>query len=165
MLEASDLIKRTQIALEAKDGDGLREIYHECSEESAVNQNPDVIKIALITYCFSKLLSKVHYREKIEKLIEHSIQPLNQGKLDDVLAIINEFDKKNTFFEGSLVDKARVKIASKLYSAGLSISQASELLNANLSDVLDYVGVTKVHNEITTMTATERLKIARRLFK
>lgn len=165
MDEIEEFVSRTSTALKSREINDLREISHLCSEEATVKQDAKTIKIALITYCFNKLLSKVHYRDKVDKLVDQSIEKLGQGDLDGVLNAVEEFDRKYSFFEGSLIEKARVKIASRLYSSGLSISQAAELLNVGVSDLLDYVGVTKVHNEVKTMTAVERLKIARNLFK
>ncbi|MFH1126244.1 MAG: hypothetical protein V1703_03895, partial [Candidatus Altiarchaeota archaeon] len=113
----------------------------------------------------NKLFSKVHYRDKVDKVADQAIEYLQQEDFEGVLKAIDDFDKKHSFFEGSLTEKGRVKIASRLYSSGLSIAQAAELLNVSVSNLLDYVGVTKVQEESRTMTATERLKIARSLFK
>jgi len=165
MTAIKDMISETLASLKKRDADALREISHRYSEEATVTQDQKTIKIALIAYCFNKILSKVHYRDRIETLMEQSSSQLAGQDLEAVINTINDFDRKHSFFEGDLVEKAKVKVASRLYSSGLSISQSAELLNISVSDLLEYVGVTKVHNESKTMTATERLKLARQLFK
>ncbi|MDD5111602.1 MAG: hypothetical protein PHG85_03590 [Candidatus Altiarchaeota archaeon] len=152
-------------ALKKRDINELREISHQCSEEAALGQDERKIQAAIVTYCFNKLLSKVHYRDKVDELTNASIEAATRGDFPKVLALIEEFDRKYSFFEGSLVQKAKVKVASRLYSSGLSIARSAELLGASVSDVLDYVGVTRVHSDVQSMTVAERLKIARSVFK
>jgi len=165
MVELKDMVLKAWSALKNRNADQLREISGLCSDSAAVSQDEKILKLSLITYCFNKLLSKVHYRDKVEKLLDKSIERLNYGDFDGVLALIEEFDRKYSFFEGSLIEKARVKIASRMYSSGLSMSQSADLLKISVSNLLEYVGVTRVHNEMTTMGAMDRLKIARTIFK
>jgi hypothetical protein len=165
MTPDEEMTSKTMDAFKKRDINAFRDIYHEATEDAAISQDPVLIKIAVIGYCFNKLFSKVHYREKIERLAEDCQQKLANGNLDGILKEIEEFDRKHSFFEGNLVEKARVKIASRLYSTGLSISQSAELLNVRLSELLDYVGVTRVHNEVQTKSVMERLKTAREIFK
>ncbi|MBM3309426.1 MAG: hypothetical protein FJY77_04150 [Candidatus Altiarchaeales archaeon] len=165
MSDLKELVLKTWSALKNRDADVLREVSGLCSDEAAVSQDEKTIELALITYCFNKLLSKVHYRDKVDKLVDKAIERLNYGDFEGVLKAIDEFDQKYSFFEGSLIEKARVKIASRLYSSGLSMSQSADLLKVRVSNLLEYVGVTKVHNEITTISAMERLKIARAIFR
>ena len=121
--------------------------------------------MSIISYSFNKLLSKIHYRDKLEKLIKNSLPKLNNGDFEGVISEIDQFDQQNSFFEGSLIEKAKVKIASRLYSSGLSLSQSAELVEVRVSELLDYVGVTKIHDETKTISAMERLKIAREVFR
>ena len=44
--------------------------------------------------------------------------------------------------------KARIKQASRAYSMGLSLGEAASLTGANKTQLLRYIGSTKIHDQI-----------------
>jgi hypothetical protein len=63
------------------------------------------------------------------------------------------------------MDKARVKKAAKLYEQGFSLKRASEITKAEPTQVLDYVGGSKIHEFKGGGRNAQRLKAAREVFK
>jgi len=143
----------------------LRELAGYFSDESAIHQEQDTIKMAMITYCLHKIFIKLHMREKIEPLVQEAIRNISRGEFDRVLADIDEFDRKNGMFEGGLVGKAKIKISSRMQSRGISVTQSASLTGAAVSDILDYVGETRGYQHKEGKTVIERLNIARDIFK
>jgi len=163
-MELNDLVNKTRAALESRDAMMLRELSREFTDEAIVSQDENVIKLAMITYAFNKILSKVHFKAN-DELVEKALKKLRENDFSSILSYIDEFDKKFGFFEGTLVGKAKIKIGSRLYSRGISLSRSANLVNAKISDILDYVGNTKIHEKAVGSSLKERLETARRLFK
>jgi hypothetical protein len=143
----------------------LRELAGHYSDEAALAQEGDHIKMAMITYCLHKIFIKMHMKDKTQPIVESTMKYLSEGDLDRVLQELDEFDGKNGLFEGGLVGKARIKIASRLHSRGISVTQSASLTGAAVSDILDYVGETRGYGHKEGKTVEERLNVARDLFK
>jgi hypothetical protein len=143
----------------------MRELAGFYSDEAALSQDEGIIKMAMITYCLHKIFIKMHMREKTEPVVESALKHLSSGELDALLSDIGEFDGKNGLFEGGLVGKARIKIASRMHSRGISLTQSASLTGASVSDLLDYVGETKGYEHREGKSVEERLNTARDLFR
>jgi hypothetical protein len=152
-------------ALSKEDAVKMRELAGFFSDESALHQDDETIKLAMLTYCFHKIFIKMHMREKTEDLVEAAMKRLAGGDLDGILKDIGDFDAQHGLFEGGLVGKARIKIASRLHSRGISVTQSASLTEAAVGDVLDYVGETRGYQHREGKSVIERLNIARDIFK
>jgi hypothetical protein len=152
-------------AVAKEDSVKLRELASDFSDESAINQDEETILLAVITYSFHKIFSKIHLREKTEELVELSLKHLSAGRLKDVIKEIDSFDREHGLFQGGLIGKARIKIGSRLYSRGMSITHSADLSGAPVSEILEYAGDTKHHEEKEKIPLSERLNKARDMFK
>ncbi len=158
-----DMIEEIKDALKNQDALKLRKLSDIFTDKAVLDQKKDVINLAIITYSFNKIFSKVHFQSKFEDLVSGAIEKLDKKDFDGLINDIREFDKKHGHFEGNLIKKARIKIGSRLYSHGLSISSSAELVNVRISDILKYVGGTHVHESSVTISVKDRLNIARRI--
>ena len=77
---------------------------------------------------------------------------------------LKEFDRTYGFFQGNVVKKARIKIGARLYTRGISLPQAAELVSVNVSDILKYTGGTQMH-ETASGSVKDRLSVARKIFE
>ncbi len=143
----------------------LRELAGYYTDEAAVSQGEVEIKMALATYCLHKIFIKVHMRDKVNPLVESVLKSLSGGDVDRVLADIEAFDLEHGLFEGGIVGKARIKIASRLSSRGISMTQSASLTGAGMGDMLEYAGETRGYAPKDGKTLAARLNIARDLFK
>ena len=64
-----------------------------------------------------------------------------------------------------IVEKARIKIGTRLYSKGLSLTHSADLSGATGVEILTFSGKTRVHEESETRPVRERLEVARKIFR
>lgn len=159
-----DIIDELKDALKNQDALKLRKLSDILTDKAVIEPENETINLAVITYSFSKIFSKVHFQNKFERLIADGIAKLDKKDFDGVMDDIKEFDEKYGHFEGDLIKKARIKIGSRLYSHGLSISKSAAVVDVRISDILKYVGGTHVHESPATISVKDRLNTARRIF-
>jgi len=152
-------------AVQERDAKKMRELSNTLSDKAATEQEDDIIKLALITYSLHKIYSKVHFKEKAGHLSERLTADLSTGDLDSAIEKIKEFDSEHGFFHGDIIEKARIKIGSRLYSRGLSLSKSANLAGTTIKDLLRYVGSTKTEFKKTAIPVSERLENTRKLIK
>jgi hypothetical protein len=159
-----DLVRELRSALEKKDSYKLRELSDQCADIAFITQNQDAINVGIISYAFHKIMLKRHYHSQVGELLENAIKKINAGSLESLMEDVKQFDKKNGFFQGNIVKKARIKLGARFYSRGMSLSKAAELVAVNVSDILKYSGGTQVSEKANGATVQERLETARRIF-
>jgi len=152
-------------AVKERDIFRLRELAGVYSDQAGVDQDQRKIKLSLITYSLNKIYGKIHFRQKTKKMEEKVVRNLKEGDLDGVLEAIYDFDREHGLFHEGLSRKARVKIGSRLYSQGLSMSQAASLVNTHVNDIQDYVGVTKEHEVRHGKSLEKRFSSAKEILK
>lgn len=152
-------------SMDAYDSNRSRDLSRRLTDESTLTQDTDVINLALIAYSLNKIMSKDHFREKTSGLFSETKKKLDRMDFDGVLKNIEDFDRRHGFFHGTLVDKARTKIGSRMYSQGISLSQSSELTGADVSNIQEYAAGTKTHEEVGGRSLKERVELARKLFQ
>ncbi len=160
----ADPVKELRCALEKKDAYRLRELSEQCVDIAFITQSRDAINVGIISYAFHKIFLKGHYHSQFTELLECSKKKLDCGSLESIIEDIKQFDKKNGFFQGNVVKKARIKIGARLYTRGMSLSKAAELVAVNVSDILKYSGGTQV-SENMAGSVKARLDVARRIFE
>ncbi|MBN2517277.1 MAG: hypothetical protein JXB14_00370 [Candidatus Altiarchaeota archaeon] len=169
------LIDKSITAVKGRDALELRRISSEAINEAAIEQHRELILLGLIDYALSKILSKTHYEkvpegfyEEIQKYLESAKTGgdenvlLNLEKIEDMVIKLDESEGR---YEDNLMEKARVKKAAKLYYSGLSLKRAAGLTGANPSDVLAFVGQSRIHEFRDEGPLSNRIKIAREVFE
>jgi len=153
IIEILDYMAR---ALEKRKAHHLRKITDECVKQFLVNEDRDCIRIAIISYAFSKLLEKPRYRIKLKDLYDTMICRINEAKDEYRNGRVHEFRDKlhemETFAETieesdrryvkKLFDKAKLKVGSNIYASGFSLSYACSIAGIEKQEMLDYYGKT-----------------------
>ena len=160
-----DYVRELSTALMKRNTYRLRELSDECTDAAFITQEGRVIKIGVISYAFHKIFLKRHYHSQFGQLLEGAKKKLDAGDLDGVMEDLKEFDRRHGFFQGNVIKKARIKMGARLYTRGLSLATAAELVSVNVSDILKYAGGTQVHEKTNGRSFKERLDIARKLFE
>jgi hypothetical protein len=173
--ELDALIVRSMEALEKKDALAMRTISADANSLAAVEGHRELILLALVDYALSKIMSKVHYGAKdgdfygkITGLLSEartSSKEVCISKLEEIEDLVIKLDREEGNYNRNIMDKARIKKASKLYEQGLSLRRASELTGADPVEVLDYVGGSKIHEFKGGGKNAKRLQAAREVFK
>lgn len=137
------------------------------------------LKLAVITYMLSKILSKPRLisRERYDDLkqIELTLKDiikslakqnekqllLNFKKTENAILSLEKRDKR---YMRDMLSKGKLKVAATLYAQGFSLGRASEMTHVEKQDILEYAGRTmmfdRVKNEKGIM---QRIRSARRL--
>ena len=173
-MNIDDLIKKSLEAVEDKNSFELRRISADTLSEAAIDEHRELMLLALVDYALSKILSKIHYEDvdhdfysKIVTHFENAIAARKEEKIKNLEAIedlVIKLDEKEGNFSDNVMTKARIKKASNLYNQGFSLRRAAELTGANASDVLDYIGNSKIHEFHGSGKNAQRLKKAREVF-
>ncbi|MFH1722743.1 MAG: hypothetical protein ABH950_09095 [Candidatus Altiarchaeota archaeon] len=159
------MIDDIEQALLSRNAIRMRELSNEASNLAALAQDKEVIDLAVASYALNKILSKVHYQAEVEELYKITKPDFDAEYMSAVLEKIKEFDMRHGFFQGDLIEKARIKIGSRLYSRGLSLTHSANLSGVTGSQILSFSGKTRVHEETESKAIIERLNVARRLFR
>ncbi|MFH0986996.1 MAG: hypothetical protein V1911_03000 [Candidatus Micrarchaeota archaeon] len=165
---------------DANDAFYLREQSNELIERAMITGDSHLVKLSLISYGLSKLVRKPHlmksdewgkFKSKmIDELKEAVKEPNTLEQADRVLDSITEkisaFDKEMGNYMADVMQQARVKQASRVYSLGVSLSKAAELTGVQKNELFDYIGITKIHERPFTQTLDlkTRYKKAREVF-
>ena len=162
-------MKRLEKALRDEDSRALRSIAKELIYRAVETYDKSLANEAVIAYALSKILSKIHivrspswkeYKAVLLDAIEKDLPP------ERIEGIISSLDEDLGNFVHSILEKARVKMASDAYAAGLSLQASAELTGADLAELVDYVGKTTIHDEDTpTIGIKERVEALRRLME
>lgn len=165
MDEMDEFSRKLRQALAGRNPFILRELSDECVDAAFITQDKKTIDVGIISYAFHKILLKRHYQSKFGELLSGALSLLEKGDLEAIIENVKEFDREYGFFQGNVIKKARIKMGARLYTRGLSLAKAADLVSVNVSDILKYSGGTQVHEKAGGRPLQERLDIARKLFE
>lgn len=172
-----ELIKNMKKAFLRGDARKLKKISNEAIENAVLSRDKGLVLVSLVSYALYKMLTKPHYHyapgwkdfvnevvnhlEKCEKDPRAIQETLGKKLVED----IRKMDELHGRFMDDLMEKARVKQASRAYAMGLSLSSAIELTGADKFKLHAYIGKTKIHEEIPARSVRERYERAKEVLK
>ena len=162
----TDLVRkmeRLKTLFERENHIELRKFSNEMIEQAAVENDRILAEISVIAYSLLKIESKEHIvksgkwpkvKQAISDAIAKGISSLEKSKfwifkvdLERIAKNVASVDNYLGMYVQKTSDKARIKQASRAYAAGMSMRQASALAGAEPSQVMEYIGRTKIHEE------------------
>ncbi len=140
---------------------GLRELSNRALEEALIAESKELINLSLLSYALSKMLTKIHFKEHWPRIKEQLISALREERpystiLEELLNDISLFDKEFGNYVINIVEKARLKQASRAYALGMSIGRAAEITGCDPQELQDYIGKTKIHERPFSQTRSIR---------
>lgn len=168
-----DCLKKLIKYIKEKNVMRLRELSNNAIEQVVLTENKNLVYISLISYAFSKLLSKPHLEKKQWQILQkHVMRELEKKEkleliLKEIIQDVSRFDISTGNYLLDLIEKARIKQASRIYAMGLSLGRAAYLTEVDKEQLLAYVGATKIHDRPFTKSKTvkERYKIMRKILE
>lgn len=177
----AETVLKLQKAISTKNIVLLREISNYCADNLVLEPKTIVLNLALFSYALSKLSEKQHilkdkswhsFTRLVEKKLGKCFESAKTGdvvscervlvELMDSVGVVESRDRR---YVRSIIDKGRIKIASRLYAQGVSLGNAAEITGALKRDVAHYAGKTMMHDRAgITMNILERLKRVRKIF-
>ncbi|MFH1470887.1 MAG: hypothetical protein ABIF01_04015, partial [Candidatus Micrarchaeota archaeon] len=137
--------------------------------------------LSIISYVLGKIIEKPRYFKDsrgedlgffVQKKLLECLEYAKHGRKEDfsrasheLLTHLGEFDERNRHYVRGLIDKAKLKIAARLYAQGFSLSYVVSITGADTREVLKYIGQTLMFDRVgKTKEVKERLANARRIF-
>ncbi len=169
------------LGFDQNDPYNLRRLSNKLIEEAISVDDRRMIDLSLVSYALSKLMLKSHFvkskeweifKKKLLTDLRDAKQDLKTKKdlpkiLNIVIKDITEFDREAGRYATDVIRHARVKQASRAYALGVSLTKAASLTGVSKKELLDYVGVTKIHEHpfTQTMDLKERYDIAKKVLE
>jgi len=157
--------------IEKGDISGLRDLSNRAIEEALITESRELINLSLLSYALSKILTKAHFKEYWPRIREKLVPALKEEKpyseiLENLLNEITLFDREFGNYAIDIVEKARLKQASRAYALGMSIRRAAEITGCDFHELQDYIGKTKIHERPFSQTRNirERYKYVKEFF-
>ncbi|MEK6859291.1 MAG: hypothetical protein AABX54_00605 [Nanoarchaeota archaeon] len=177
-----NVLRETQASLKREDYVRIKNLSNEIVHTSSIEQDPDVISIAVIIYALSKLIEREKFKEyknwpKFYKNylsgLDEIIKALNRND-------VNRFRKEIEFIRNSIQNisghlkiyisevfrKAEINKASRIYEHGISMEKTAKILGVSVWELAEYAGNTGIGdvNLGITMPIKQRIKIAEEIF-
>ncbi|MBN1386779.1 hypothetical protein JW968_07480 [Candidatus Woesearchaeota archaeon] len=172
----SDIIsvmKDVLAAIKEDDPAKVKELSNHTIHNASIYGDKDSLSIAILIYAVSKIMERgagniSGITVKISKLILDLQKDNLKGfsyNLKHILRSIAKHDVRLGLYIEEVINQANIKKGSKLFEHGFSIGKASEMLGITQWELLNYIGKTKLPEEmIGPMNARQRLKLARSIF-
>jgi len=176
------ILENTKSALEKKDYIVIKQLSDKVVHQSSIEQDPDVIAIAIIIYSLGKLIEREYYKTEKNwdnfyksylKNINDMIQALKKNNLEEFRNEIEENRKLIQNLSGKLKEyisdvfrKAQINKASKIYEHGISMEKTAKILGITVWELAEYAGQKGIggNNLAVTMTIKNRIKLAEEIF-
>ncbi|MBS3079654.1 hypothetical protein J4218_06030 [Candidatus Pacearchaeota archaeon] len=178
-----NVLKEVKASLKKKDYVKIKNLSNEVVHSSSIDQDPDVISVAVIIYSLSKLIERENYKEYkgwpkfysdyIEG-IENLIKSLEKNdinnfrkNIDFIRNNINKLSGNLKIYLSEVFRKARINKASRIYEHGISMEQTARVLGISVWELAEYAGQTGIAdvNFVVTMPIKQRIKIAEEVFE
>ncbi len=186
-MEESDhiltVLRETKVALKTRDNVKIKNLSNEVIHNSSINQDPEVISIAVILYSLSKIIERENYKQYTNwkhfyrsylKGIDILIKALEKNDLNKfreeihfVTNLINKLSGNLKIYINDVFRKAQINKASKIYEHGISMEKTAKILGISVWELTEYAGQTRVAdvNLSVTMPIKDRIKIASEVFQ
>ncbi len=170
------VLEQALSALQAQDYHALGELSNHIIHDASVFQDDDSVSVAVLVYALGKVaqrcceqqVSCVHF----PPIIAQARDLLAQGREEEYRAVvrrlideIRKLDDKLKLYITEVMEKARVKKASKLHEHGISLARTAELLGVSQWELQDYIGKTTIADVGMGISASHRLNKAREWFR
>ena len=178
-----NVLEKVKQALETRNYVKIKHLSNKLIHNVSINQDPDIIALAIILYSLSKLIERESYREEKnwDKFYNNYLQNINDMikslKKEDMEMFRDEIDANRKLIEELSGDlkkyirdvfrKAKVNKASRIYEHGISMEKTARILGISLWELAEYAGRTGIGdvNLGITMPIQQRIKIAEEVFR
>lgn len=171
-----DVLQQAVASLQAEDHHALGELSNHVIHDASIFQDDDSVSVAVLIYALSKMVQrccdeKIPFAHVIP-LVQQAHDTLAAGREDEYRALvrrlmgeIKRLDEKLKLYITEVLEKAKVKKASKLHEHGISLARTAELLGVSQWELQDYIGKTRIPEEMLGISVGERLRRARGWFR
>jgi hypothetical protein len=178
-----NILKEAKKALKEKHYIRIKNLSNQVVHNSSINQDPEVMYVAVVLYSLSKLIERENYQEYqnwgsfYKSYIDHLDKMIELLKKDDLIGFNNNIQELTRLVEsisGRLKDyikevfrRSRINKASRIYEHGISMEKTAKILGVSIWELAEYAGTTGISDVdlSVTMPIKNRIKIAEDIFK
>lgn len=178
-----EILRMSRDAVQNRDYFKIKELSNQFVHDCSINQDADVISIAVILYSLSKIIERESYKK------EKDWNKFYKNYLANIKNMISALEGNNhiRFHEeieknGKLIEKlsgnlknnikdvfnrAKINKASRIYEHGISMEKTAKIMGITLWELAQYSGQTNIGdvNLGLTMPLKDRIKIAEEIFR
>jgi len=176
-------LKDVKKALERKNYVEIKNLSNKVIHNASINQDPDIISVAVIIYSLSKLIEREDYKSEKNwnnfyksylQNIKDMISALEKDEAEEFRKEVNTNRELIEELSGNLKNyisdvfrRARINKASRIYEHGISMEKTAKILGVSLWELAEYAGRTRIGdvNLSVTLPIKKRIKIAEEIFK
>ncbi len=176
------VLKKVRDSLEKKDYVHIKKMSDNVVHRASIDQDPDVIALAVIIYSLSKLIERESYKTEKNwnkfykgylKNIGDMISALQRNDINEFRNEINQNRELIKGLSGNLKKyiqdvfrRAKINKASRIYEHGISMEKTARILGISVWELAEYAGRTGIGdvNLGITMPVKQRIKIAEEIF-
>lgn len=177
------VLKQVKTALEKKDYVKIKNLSNNLIHQSSINQDPNLISLAVIIYSLSKLIERESYKteknwdsfyknyvdslNKIIKAVEKNDINALHDEINLVIKSIQKLSGNLKHYIGDVFRRARINKASRIYEHGISMEKTAKILGISIWELAEYAGKTRIPdiNLALTMPIKSRIELAESIFK
>ena len=161
----------------------IKHLSDQVIHQSSINQDPDIISVAVIIYSLSKLIERQSYKteegwkdfySEYIKSLRNLIMFLEKDDVDrfryeieNIRRLIDRLSGNLKVYIKQVFRKARINKASRIYEHGISMEKTAKILGISIWELAEYAGKTEVGdiNLGITMPIENRIKLAEDIFR
>jgi len=177
------VLKDVQNSLKKEDYAKLIDLSNQVVHNSSIDQDPDVISVAVIIYALSKIIEREQYQtfkdwpnfyNNYIKRLNNGIKKLDKNDIEGFRAEISsireslkQIDSNLKLYISDVFRKASINKASRIYEHGISMGKTAKILGISVWELAEYAGQTRVAdvNLGITLSIKDRIKLAEEFFK
>jgi hypothetical protein len=170
-----DVLEQAIAAFQAHDFHALGELSNHVIHDASIFQDDDSVSFAVLVYALSKVVQRCCEEQQacpqLPPMLLQARDALSAGREDDYRTLIRQLidelakiDAKLKLYITEVMEKARVKKASKMHEHGISLARTAELLGISQWELQDYIGKTRIPDVELGVPVKERLERARKWF-
>ena len=178
-----EVLQKVKSSLKKEDYVEIKILSDNIIHNASINQDPDIISIAVIIYSLSKLIERKSYQQyknwngfykKYTSGIDNSITALQkediEGFREEISSIRNLIEDISGNLKKHIQEvfrKAEINKASRIYEHGISMEKTAKILGISIWELAEYAGSTGIGdvNLGITLPIRERIKQAQEMFR
>ena len=178
-----EVLRITRDAIPNRDYSKIKELSNKFVHDCSINQDADVISVAVILYSLSKIMERESYKKEkdwnkfYKNYLVNIKNMISALESDNHIKFHEEIEKNGELIEklsGNLknniknvFNRAKINKASRIYEHGISMEKTAKIMGITLWELAEYAGQTNIGdvNLGLTMPLKDRIKIAEEIFR
>jgi len=163
-LDSLSILRKTLRAVKEYDWGKLKDMSSQTIHSAVIFDEKLPKYTAILNYVLAKVIERYYTkkRDRLDILVKNVIKALEKiinllenkriedavNELEKIINHIDIFDQKESHYLRKVLDKAKLKVAYFMHRHGVSLRKLSEDFNIPINELLDYMGKTKVYEDI-----------------